>query len=254
MVAVKSKAACVFLKDTSETDEVITKPRVKAACVFLKDENGDVRLRKREEAQAACLFLKAPEEKPIETKAACVFLKGAEEKSEQAACVFLRAEEKPQAGKAACVFLKAEEKPEGSKAACLFLRGGSESAETLRPRLAGVAFYFGRLAAWDLSQIKSHAVRKGLFRADEIDGVELEYKRFMALGCVYGSNAAPLSQRVDDFWHAHILFTEDYAAMCQAVAGQFLHHRPTLDEGDESKSSNFDLYEASFGAPSKAWW
>jgi hypothetical protein len=36
---------------------------------------------------------------------------------------------------------------------------------------------------------------------------------------------------MDDFWHAHILFTQDYAAMCQAVAGQFLHHRPSiLDE------------------------
>ncbi|MBI3677706.1 MAG: hypothetical protein HY243_13945 [Proteobacteria bacterium] len=251
MVVVKSKAGCLFLKDTSETDQTIAKPDIKAACIFLKDANGDVRLKTREEAKAGCLFLKAPEDKPRPTNAGCLFLKGGEEKSEQAGCLFLKAEKQPEAGKAGCLFLKGEAKPEGSKAGCLFLKGESESAETLQPRLADVAFYFGRMVAWDMSKIKAHAVRKGLFRADEIDAVELEYKRFMALGCVYGSNAAPLSQRIDDFWHAHILFTEDYAAMCQAVAGEFLHHRPTLDEGDEVQVGRFDLYEASFGTPDK---
>ena len=45
------------------------------------------------------------------------------------------------------------------------------------------------------------------------------------------SGAVPVDRRVDEFWHAHILFTQDYAAMCKAVAGQFLHHRPSiLDE------------------------
>jgi hypothetical protein len=264
MLAVKSKAGCLFLKDTSGEEQESATPDLQAACVFLKDENGVIRLKKREQAgclflksveekpkTAGCLFLKSAEEKP--QPAGCLFLKGAEERSEQnkAGCLFLKStEEKPKP--AGCLFLKGEEMPEQGKAGCLFLR--DESAQQARPE--DVAIYFDRFAAWDLSRVKRQAVRKGLFRADEIDAVELEYKRFMALGCVYGSNAVPLSQRIDDFWHTHILFTEDYAAMCLAVAGQFLHHRPTLEE-DESETggaTGFALYEASFGAPSKAWW
>lgn len=249
MVALQKSAACVFLKDQS--GEVLEKPKVEAACVFLKgvEEKPEENLE-----QAACVFLKG-EDGEVRLKAreevACVFLKSPEQKPEQAACVFLKGEEKPQT-KTACVFLKGDDKPD-VKAACVFLKGGDDKA-AVRPQLAEVAFFYRRLVAWDLSVMKAHAVRKGLFSADDIDAVELEYKRFMALGCAYGSNAAPLSQRVDDFWHAHILFTENYAAMCQDVAGQFLHHRPTMDEGEPSAPGRFKLYEASFGTPTKAWW
>jgi hypothetical protein len=94
-----------------------------------------------------------------------------------------------------------------------------------------VAMYLDRLNAWDLSLVKQQVVRKGIFRADEVDAIERDYKQFMALSCVADSGAIPVDPRMDEFWHAHILFTQDYAAMCKAVAGQFLHHRPSiLDE------------------------
>ncbi|MFE7277735.1 glycine-rich domain-containing protein [Streptomyces sp. NPDC057623] len=38
------------------------------------------------------------------------------------------------------------------------------------------------------------------------------------------------SELVDYGWHAFILHTVDYAAFCQRVAGQFVHHVPTDEE------------------------
>jgi hypothetical protein len=35
------------------------------------------------------------------------------------------------------------------------------------------------------------------------------------------------SELVDIGWHVFILYTHDYAAFCQRVAGRFLHHLPT---------------------------
>lgn len=34
------------------------------------------------------------------------------------------------------------------------------------------------------------------------------------------------SDPVDEFWHAHILHTEQYAAFCERNFGYFVHHRP----------------------------
>lgn len=40
------------------------------------------------------------------------------------------------------------------------------------------------------------------------------------------------SMAVDLGWHAFILHTADYADFCQAVAGRFIHHEPTGEEGN----------------------
>src|SRR5258707_6111299 len=39
------------------------------------------------------------------------------------------------------------------------------------------------------------------------------------------------SEMVDIGWHTLILYTRDYAELCQRVAGRFIHHCPTDEEG-----------------------
>ena len=39
------------------------------------------------------------------------------------------------------------------------------------------------------------------------------------------------SSLVDIGWHTFILYTRDYAAFCDKVAGRFLHHNPFDEEG-----------------------
>ncbi|MGV1915617.1 glycine-rich domain-containing protein [Rhizobium sp. 22-785-1] len=86
-----------------------------------------------------------------------------------------------------------------------------------------------------------------------------EMLRFLALsatavqhGKFYGMTGA-----VDELWHTFVIFTRDYAAFCDAVAGRFLHHVP---ESDGQMSENtfehylafLDDYEAVFNEPAPA--
>lgn len=86
-----------------------------------------------------------------------------------------------------------------------------------------------------------------------------EMLRFLALcgtatqhGKFYGMTGA-----VDELWHTFVIFTREYAAFCDAVAGRFLHHVPEV-EGQMS-SNTFDHYlafladyEAVFNEPAPA--
>lgn len=49
------------------------------------------------------------------------------------------------------------------------------------------------------------------------------------------------SMAVDLGWHAFVLHTTDYATFCQAVAGRFIHHEPTDEEGDGSEEARAAL-------------
>jgi len=61
------------------------------------------------------------------------------------------------------------------------------------------------------------------------------------LKCLYlfsydGGGFIPVFKEIDEFWHALILQTEDYAMLCRSLpGGQFVHH----------KSGNFETYSAS---------
>ncbi|WP_100772187.1 glycine-rich domain-containing protein [Rhizobium sullae] len=74
-------------------------------------------------------------------------------------------------------------------------------------------------------------------------------------GKFYGMTGA-----VDELWHTFVIFTRDYAAFCDAVAGRFLHHVPEVE--GEMSASTFDHYlafladyEAVFNEPApSAYW
>ena len=52
------------------------------------------------------------------------------------------------------------------------------------------------------------------------------YLRFLLLKREYPNAEIVPSQEIDRVWHLHILDTLNYAADCQAVFGQFIHHFP----------------------------
>lgn len=83
-----------------------------------------------------------------------------------------------------------------------------------------------------------------------------EYKRFLWLA--RSMSVAP-SYEIDQVWHTHILFSEDYTSVCKKLFGKYLHHRP------ESKSSpkkcdidpyilTLAAYELEFGNYPKDIW
>jgi hypothetical protein len=163
-------------------------------------------------SKAGCIMVSS-----ADAKAGCIMVSQADSK---AGCIMV--------SKAGCIMVSSADAKAGcimvSKAGCIMVSktGVDETRLPESKRL------FERASAWDMSQVKTHAVKKGFFAADEIDQIHAAYVRFVALAASHDDGAIELSQKVDDFWHAHILFTEDYAAFCQAVAGRFLHHRPTV--------------------------
>ena len=88
-----------------------------------------------------------------------------------------------------------------------------------------------------------------------------EYQRFAYLACVSKGPVTP-SDEVDQVWHLHIQYTEDYwEVFCPEVLGRKLHHGPT--RGGRSEGNRFAdqyahtlaLYETEFGeAPPADLW
>jgi len=71
--------------------------------------------------------------------------------------------------------------------------------------------------------------------ADYARRVVDEYKRFCFLACVTDHPVTP-SDQVDQAWHLHLLYTEDYwRVFCPEVLCRDLHHGPTRGGADEGR-------------------
>lgn len=82
-----------------------------------------------------------------------------------------------------------------------------------------------------------------------------EYKKFIYLGTY--KNVAP-SFPIDQVWHTHMLFSEDYQKMCIQI-GFFFHHRPNRKNGEKSDKDDYqetkERYHKTFGyKPPKHIW
>jgi hypothetical protein len=112
--------------------------------------------------------------------------------------------------------------------------------------------------ALDLEPIKVKLMHKESgegWSLERANAIEFEYRRFLFLMKMFpAEQAAPLVD-VDTFWHYHILDTMKYAADCDAVFGQFLHHFPYIGlRGEDDLAAHEsmglrmkELYEATFG-------
>lgn len=72
---------------------------------------------------------------------------------------------------------------------------------------------------------------------DDTQRAIAEYKKFIFLAIVEPKGASP-SHKVDEVWHLHITYTENYAAFCQSVLGRFLHHQPSKGGSTELHKHN----------------
>ena len=97
------------------------------------------------------------------------------------------------------------------------------------PTSATLVQALAAIEALDLAPIKFKAMRTDDgygWSADEADLLAIDYKRFLFLRAMHPERTLSPSRDVDRFWHMHILDTRKYAADCQAIFGEFLHHFP----------------------------
>ncbi len=110
----------------------------------------------------------------------------------------------------------------------------------------------------DMRILKKYAVEKDIYTAEEIDAVEDEYKKYIAMCIAHPRLNFPISKKVDDLWHTHLLFTQDYHKMCQEQAGHFIHHRPKILDDEAGLKTAFsdtlEYYTRAFGTPDKTYW
>lgn len=64
---------------------------------------------------------------------------------------------------------------------------------------------------------------------DRLRAAEQDYRNFLAQAKSRMKRLAP-SADVDEVWHTHIIFTQQYHADCELYFGYYLHHLPSLSK------------------------
>lgn len=115
--------------------------------------------------------------------------------------------------------------------------------------------------AWDLKNPKQFLVTRQGFDPEYVDELEVEYKRYMALVVTRPDQKLPISNVVDELWHAHLLFTNDYRKMSDKLNGSYINHVPTLSEKERAAlepyyfNGTLQAYREVFGEnPSNKFW
>jgi len=90
------------------------------------------------------------------------------------------------------------------------------------------------------------AIANGWTMQETLDIID-EYKKFMYLAIEYGK-VAP-SDKIDQVWHQHILYTVDYTNFCAEYAGRMINHSPDRTHGAsvDSYDHTTDIYIEEFG-------
>lgn len=98
--------------------------------------------------------------------------------------------------------------------------------------------------------------------AREIEVMEGEYRKFLALQLMRPGAVIVPCKIVDEMWHRHILDTAAYREDCQALFGRFLDHYPYFgmrneveaQELTDAYAQTLDLYREAFGEPPAGTW
>ena len=76
----------------------------------------------------------------------------------------------------------------------------------------------------DLTSVMARLQRETALSAEVLAEAETQYRQFLQL-CLDDTGSVP-TEAADKVWHYHILDTHKYAADCNAVFGEFMHHNP----------------------------
>lgn len=86
-------------------------------------------------------------------------------------------------------------------------------------------------------------------------------KQYYAVALLDPLNAHAVSAKIDQFWHAHMLYSQEYSDFCNNVIGRYMHHVP-LDTSNEEKIKEverlydytLDILQKLFGELNKEDW
>jgi hypothetical protein len=113
--------------------------------------------------------------------------------------------------------------------------------------------------SWSLTSIRKRVAREMDWSVEFSRLVETEYRKFIFLASIRPQISYGMAGPVDQFWHQHVLDTQDYLAMCQRVAGRVIHHIPVDSKSntlsaDNSYSKTLSDLNCFFGTLAQELW
>ena len=121
-----------------------------------------------------------------------------------------------------------------------------------------------RVCDYDLSRERALLTSPDrMFRYSEEHAAKMEdeYRKFLFLRIMHPDQPLPMSQEVDDYWHAHVMSTRNYQRFIDECAnGQFIHHRPTVSDEENMAlmfayiNGTIERYRQHFGEPPAEFW
>ena len=107
----------------------------------------------------------------------------------------------------------------------------------------------------DFSNIINQFVTRDKWLKCEANEVCRQYRNFLFLMKKYGKTKPLIpSKKIDEFWHKHILDTDNYIFDCQMIFGAYLHHKPryrmksTSSHCEEQFKALCEIYYNEFGS------
>jgi hypothetical protein len=130
-----------------------------------------------------------------------------------------------------------------------------EEAQALVRRDDALQAAIARVATLDFSMICRKQMEEYGWTPEACAEAEELYRKFLALNVRYPDRKICPNGPTDEFWHAHILDTQKYAADCQFLFGGMLHHYPYFGmRGPEDRADlerafaeTIDLFIRHFG-------
>lgn len=115
-----------------------------------------------------------------------------------------------------------------------------DQAQGLVRRDEALEAAIAQASSLDFTMIRRKLVEEGGWASDACVEAEGLYRKFLALNMRYPDRKLCPNGPVDEFWHAHILDTQKYAADCQALFGQMFHHYPYFGMRGADDRANLD--------------
>ncbi len=84
-----------------------------------------------------------------------------------------------------------------------------------------------QIQSLDLTSVMARLKRESGLNDETLTKAETQYRQFLQL-CLNDTGSVP-TELADKVWHCHIIDTKKYAADCEALFGEFMHHNPHIE-------------------------
>lgn len=85
------------------------------------------------------------------------------------------------------------------------------------------------------AHVKKRVIGEGQIREEDYDYYEMELKRFFLLSTIL-KEVPMYSEKVDEIWHAMLMFTREYERFCEDYKGNMIHHAPSVGNTTEERA------------------